>query len=92
MNAEPVATAGIVTGASLALFVEPLNDLLAELGASPKLSSAITKLVLLGVPLIAAWWTRSRAVSATKHDAYVHAALSLPKDSSIDDVKEMVGK
>lgn len=79
---EPAVISGVTTGLGLAVLIEPLQDILLELHASPRLAAALVKLMLFALPVLAAWWTRGRTVSPAVHEEVVKAALALPPDST----------
>lgn len=83
---EPAAASGLGAGLST-LLIDPLRDVLLEIGASDRLASAVTKLLLIALPILAALYTRSRTVSKAEHNVVVNEALLMPPDATRADLR-----
>lgn len=82
---EPALVGGIGTGVALTTLYEPLMDIMTELHASPKLSAATVKIILIALPTALAFWARARTVATVKHESLFKAALELPAGAQPED-------
>lgn len=90
---EPGTTASIaVGGVSLVALLGPMYDLLVELGARPRLATAIIGIAMGLSSVVAALWARSRTVTTETQAATAAVALSLPSNANEDTLNIALAK
>jgi hypothetical protein len=93
MTNEPGTVAnGVVGGITLIALVGPLQDLLTELGASPRLATAIVAILMWAASFGAALWARSRTVTTRTVAATAAVALALPASADTSDLNVALEK
>src|ERR1044072_9005523 len=97
-NSEPVYTSsltgGVVTGTMFTVLQQPVTDIMLELGASERLSKALTSIFMFILPLvvaaISAWWARRHTVPVVLANQQIEKAFNTQTtapNSALDNLK-----
>lgn len=89
-NKEPVYTAGITSGGTIAgsflMLQIPVKNLLIEVGVSQVAATSIVDILMvlisIGVPLATSWWARKYTVPITIANRQIEKAFDMPANSS----------
>lgn len=98
LEREPVVTAsiasGLATGGGLAVLQGPLTDILLEVGASERLSKAITTVLMVVIPVgvsyVSALWARRRTVTLATANNRIQMAAELSPSAPQRDVNNLM--